>query len=128
MIMAWSDRKGWLNFVFLGDGRVKDEKERLESRWEIILRNWDSREFCVQVNLPFLIRQIRVPIRRVITTIRGLLNPIRHVVPLVSHIRSYPPYRSHLHPLSLFLVHNSTIIAEHKVKSSLFISPCLDQE
>jgi len=29
-------------------------------------------------------------------------------------------------PISLFLVHTSTIIAEHKVKSSLSISPCHD--
>ena len=31
-------------------------------------------------------------------------------------------------PISLFLVHNSTIIAEHNVKSSLFISQCHDHE
>jgi len=31
-------------------------------------------------------------------------------------------------PISLFLVHNSTIIAEHNVKSSLSISPCYDHE
>jgi len=31
-------------------------------------------------------------------------------------------------PISLFLVHNSSIIAEHKVKSSLSISPCHDHE
>jgi len=31
-------------------------------------------------------------------------------------------------PISLFLVHNSTIIAEHKMKSSLSISPCHDHE
>jgi len=31
-------------------------------------------------------------------------------------------------PISLFLVHNSTIIAEHKVKSCLSISPCHDHE
>jgi len=31
-------------------------------------------------------------------------------------------------PISLFLVHNSTVIAEHKVKSSLSISPCHDHE
>jgi len=30
--------------------------------------------------------------------------------------------------ISLFLVHNSTIIAVHKVKSSLSISPCHDHE
>jgi hypothetical protein len=31
-------------------------------------------------------------------------------------------------PISLFLVHNSTIIAEHKVKSSLSISSCHEHE
>ena len=45
---------------------------------------------------------------------------------------SYPLLSSTLFssssPISLFLVHNSTIIAEHKVKSSLSISPCHDQE
>jgi len=45
---------------------------------------------------------------------------------------SYPLVSSTLFgsssPISHFLVHNSTIIADHKVKSSLFISPCHDQE
>jgi len=68
---------------------------------EIIMRNWDLREFCVRVNLPSLIQQVHVPIRRVITLIRGLPNPIRRVVSLISHIRSCPPHRSHLHPPSL---------------------------
>jgi len=31
-------------------------------------------------------------------------------------------------PISLFLVHNFTIIAENKVKSSLSVSPCHDHE
>jgi len=61
------------------------------------------REFHVRVNWPSPIRQVRVPIRCVITPIRGLPNPIRQVVPLISNIRSYPPYHSHRHPLSLFL-------------------------
>jgi len=38
------------------------------------------------------------------------------------------PLFSSLSPISLFLVHNSTIIAEHKVKSSLSISPCHNHE
>ena len=33
LIMVWREREGWLNFVFLGDGRVQDEKERDEKRW-----------------------------------------------------------------------------------------------
>jgi len=45
---------------------------------------------------------------------------------------SYPlissPSFSSSSPISLFLVHNSTIIAKHKVKSSLSISPCHDHE
>jgi hypothetical protein len=88
------------------------------------MRNWDSREVRVRVNLPFLIRQVLLPIRRVNTPIRGLLITIRQAVPLTSHIRSYPLYRSHLHPYLLF----STIIAEDKVKLSLSISPCHDHE
>jgi len=31
--MAWSDREGGLNIVFLGDSRVEDKKERDEKRW-----------------------------------------------------------------------------------------------
>jgi len=65
---------------------------------EIIMRNWDLREFCARVNLPSPIQQIRVPIWHVITPIQGLPNPIRQVVPLISHIRSYPPHHSHLYP------------------------------
>ena len=34
--MAWRDRERALDFVFLGDGRVEDEKERDERRWEKI--------------------------------------------------------------------------------------------
>jgi len=64
----------------------------------------------------------------VITPIWGHLYPIRQVVPLISHLRSYPPYHSYLHPQSLFLVHISTIIAEHNVMLSLPISPCHDHE
>jgi len=90
--------------------------------------NWDLREFRAQVNLQSPIGQVQVLIQRVITPIWGLPNPIRNVVTLISHIRLYPPYHSHLHPNSLFLVHNSTIIAEHKVKSFLSMSPCHDHE
>jgi len=30
--MSWRDREGGLNFLFLGNGRVQDEKERDERR------------------------------------------------------------------------------------------------
>jgi len=100
------------------------KRERREEMGQIIMRNWDLREFHVQVNLSCLIRQVRVRIRHVITPIRGIPNRIRQIVPLISHIRSYPLPCSPLQPISLFLVHNSTIIKEHKVKSSLSISLC----
>jgi len=96
---------------------------------EIIMRNWDLSEVRVRVNWPSAIRQVRFPIRWVITPIRGLLNLIRQVVPLISHSRSYPPYRSHLHRPSLSF--SSTTLPssqEHKVKSSLSISPCHHHE
>jgi len=86
------------------------------------------REFRVRVNLPSPIWQVRVPIRLVITPKWGLPNQIRHIVHLISHIRSYPPYRSQLHPPSVFLVHNCTILAEYKVMSSFSIFPCHDHE
>jgi len=93
------------------------------------MRNWGLREFCVRVNLPSPIRPVRVPIRRVITPIQGLLNPIRQVVPLISQVGSWPPYRSHLHPPSLsFLSTTLPSLQEHKVKSSLAISPCHHHE
>ena len=49
-----------------------------------------------------------------------------------THDFSYPLISSTLcsssFPFSLFLVHNSTIITEHKVKSSVSISPCHNHE
>ena len=88
----------------------------------------ELREFCVRVNLPSPIRQVQVPIWRVITPIQGLRNSIWPVVPLISHISSYPAHHSHLHPHLSLLVYNSTIIAEHNVKSSLSNSPCYEHE
>jgi len=98
---------------------------------EMIMRDWDWREFRVRVNWPSPIWQVRVLIWWVITLIRGLLNPIRpqlnpirQVVLRISHSRSYPPYRTHLHPPSLsFLSSTLPSSQEHKVKSSLSISP-----
>jgi len=59
-----------------------------------------NRTLCArQFTIP--IQQVRVPIRRLITLIRSLPNPIRYVVPRISHIRSYPPHCSYPHPPSL---------------------------
>jgi len=99
-----------------GDGGDHHEKQGLT-------------ELRVRVNWPSLIRPVWVPIRRVTTLIRGLLNPITQVIPLISRSRSYPSYHSHLHLPSLSF--SSTTLPssqEHKVKSSLPISPCHDHE
>jgi hypothetical protein len=88
------------------------------------MRNWDLREFRVRVNRLSPIRQARGPMRRVITPIGGPLNPIRQVVLLISHSRSYPPYPAHFHLPSLSF--SSTTLPsshEHKLNSSLSISP-----
>jgi hypothetical protein len=66
------------------------------------MRNWDLREFGVQVNLPSPIWLVWLMIQCVITLIRGLPNPIRQVVPLISHILSYPRHLVYIHPPSLF--------------------------
>jgi len=88
------------------------------------MRNWEFREFHVKVNLPFPIWQVWVPIHQLIPSIHGLLNPILQVIPLITHIRLYPPYHYHLDPPSHCVIHNSTIIREHTVKWSLSISRC----
>jgi len=126
MIMAWRDREGWLNFTFLGDGRVEHKKERRsEEMGEIIMRTWDLREVRVRVNWPSPIRQVPVPIRRVITLKRGLPNPTMQVILLISHSHSYPPYRFHLNtPSHSFLSTTLPSSQELNVKSSLSITPC----
>jgi len=96
---------------------------------EIIMSNWDLREFRVWVNLPSLIRQLWVRIRHIIRPIQALSNRIRHVVPLISHIRLYPPYCSRLDPP--FVGFSSTALPsprEHKVTPSLSISRCHNHE
>ena len=103
MIIAWGDIQGCLHFVISGDGR---DRERWEKMGEIVMRNWDLREFRVWVNLPFLIWQLLLPIRLGKIPIRGHLNPIGQIVPLTVHIRSYPSYCSHYHSLSRFLYHH----------------------
>jgi len=109
-VFSWWLSSGW-------------ERERWDGMGEIIMTNGDLRELCVQVNVPLLMRQVLLLIQHVRTAIWGLLVSIRQVVSLSSLIYSYPPYLSHLHPLSLILPHNSPIIAEHNAKSSLSFSP-----
>jgi len=58
------------------------------------------RQYGVRVSLPCPRRQVWFLISRVITPIQARSNPIRQVVPLISHIRLYPPHHSQLHPPS----------------------------
>jgi len=96
---------------------------------EIIMRNWELREFRVWVNWLSPIRQVVVLIRQVIKPIWGLLNLIWQVVLLISHSHLYPPYHFHVHPPSLsFLSTTPPSSQEHKVKLSLSISPCHHHE
>ena len=87
------------------------------------------REFRVRVNCQSPIQQVPVLNRWVIILIQSFLNSIRQVVLRIAHSRLDPPYRSHFRPPSLSF--SSTILPssqEHKVKSSLYISPCHHHE
>jgi len=68
---------------------------------EIIRRNCNLGEFGVPVILPSLIQPVQVPIWRVISLICSLPITTRQVIPISSHIHSYPPLCSHHHPPSL---------------------------
>jgi len=128
MIVAWRDGEGRLADVPIGNNIAEDMKEKDERRWEIIIRNWNLREFHVGVNLPFPIWQVWHLILSVLTPGRYLQNTIRPVVPLLSHFHSYLPYHSHFDIPSHFLIHNSTIIAAHNGESSRFNSPSYGHE
>jgi hypothetical protein len=82
----------------LGNGQVKNEKrERWEEMGEIIMRNRNSGELRVQVDSPYPIRQVQVPIWHVITPTQCDPSSIWQVIPLISHICLYPPYCPCLH-------------------------------
>jgi len=98
-----------------GDVGNHDEKLRLS-------------DLGVQVNYPSPIWQVLLWIMRAITPIQCVLNEISYIIPHISHLRTYPPYYSPLHSPFLFHVHNSTIIAEHTIKSSFFNSLLHDHE
>jgi len=126
MIMAWRDREGWLKFVFWGDGRVehKQVRDRGKSSWET--GTW--RVSCAsQLTIPNMAGTSPDPARTNADTRSSEPNQASRTpdfsYPLVSSILF-----SSSSPISLFLIHNSTIIAEHKVKSFLSISPWHDHE
>jgi hypothetical protein len=96
---------------------------------EIIMRTWDLREFCVQVNLPSLIRQGKNPnLVCNYTDMRSSQPNKASCTPHFSYLLVSSTSFSSSSPISLFLVHNSTIITEHKAKSSLSVSLCHSHE
>jgi hypothetical protein len=68
---------------------------------EIIMRNWDLREFRVRVKMtiPDTAGTSPDPACNYINPKSSQPNQASRT--LISHIRSYPPHRSHLHPPSL---------------------------
>jgi hypothetical protein len=68
---------------------------------EIVIGNWDLRKRCLRLNVPSPILQVRIPIRGVITLIRGHPHRIGLVIPLITYNLSYSPRHSHLPPPSL---------------------------
>jgi len=127
--MAWRDREGSLNFVFLGDGRLEDEKERDERRWG---NDHDKlglkRISCArQFTIPDTAGISPDPACDYTDTRSSQPNQASHTLDFSYLLVSCTSFSSSS-PICLFLVHNSTIIAEHKVKSSLSISPCHDHE
>jgi len=89
---------------------------------------WNLRDYRVGVNIPALIWLLHILIQQVLSMIWGLLNPNRHVIPVMCYIPLYSPYHSHFHPASYFLIHNSTIIVEHKFKTSISVCQSHDHE
>jgi len=120
LIMAWRDREWWLNFVFLGDGRAHgtnlDEK--------LVLK----RISCAsQYTIPDTAGMSSDPACIDTYTRSSQPNQASRTPDFSYPLVSSTSFSSSS-PISLFLIHISTIIAEHKVKSSLSISPWHDHE
>jgi len=117
-----TDREGWWNCLFLGDGRVEDERERDDRKQDTMMKNWNLWEFHVQVNQPFSICQVQLLIVHTITSLHGLLNILGEHIGLISHILWHSLYHCHLDLPSLIEIHISTIITEHEDKLFLTIT------
>ena len=130
MIMAWRDREGCLNLMFLGDGRVDNEKER-----EIRGDRGNHREeqgllgiSCAShFTSPDTAGTSLDPARNNTYSRSSKPNQASHTLDFSYPLVSTTSFSSSL-LISLFLIHNSVIIAEHTVKSSFCISACHDQE
>jgi len=69
VIMAWRDTEGRLKFVFIGDGRVEDEKGRRCEEMGNDHEKVGLREYRMQLNVLFPMWQVQLLILRVITLI-----------------------------------------------------------
>jgi len=116
--MAWKDREGWLTFVFLSNGKWENHHQKLGLK----------RFSCTsQFTIPDMAGMSPDPACNNTDTSSSQLNqPSR--TPDFSYLLVSSALFWSLSPITLFLMYNSTIIAEHKVKSSLCISPCHDYE
>jgi len=130
MIMAWRDREGCLNLVFLGDDRVDNEKER-EMRGDGGIHREKQGLLEISCASHFTspdTADTSLDLARNNTDSRSSKpNQASHTLDF-----SYPLVSTRLFSssllISLFLIHNSVIIAEHTVKSSFCISPRHDHE
>ena len=80
------------------------------------------REFRVRVNFPSPLWRVQGPNRPGFSPIKGLPNPVSQVVHLISHIRSYPPHHSHLHPPSLSFSSTTLPSSQNTKLSHRFLS------
>jgi len=120
LILAWRDRQGWLNFVFLGDGRgdgtnhhEKLGLKRISCASQFTIPDTAGTSPDAACNN---------------TTTRSFQPNQASCTPDFSYLPVSSTSFSSSSPISLFLIHISTIIAEHKVKSSLSISPWHNHE
>jgi len=129
VIMAWRDSKRRLNFIFSGDGRVEDENEKAQSIWGNHHRKLGLKRIsCASL--------FTIPDTACTTPDTGChyidTRSSQHNQASRTPDFSYPLVSStsfsYSSPISLFLVHNSIIIAETKVKSSLSNSLSHDHE
>jgi len=110
--MAWGDREGWLNFAILGDGRVEHMKQWQQRRWGNHHEKLGlKRSSCAsQFTIPDTADNSPHPPGNN-TDMRSSKNNQASCTPYFSGPLLYSISFSSSSPVSLFLVHNSTIIA-----------------
>ena len=127
MSMAWRDREGWLDFVFLGDGRVEHKQERDQKRWgKLLWETWAQRSVCAsELTIPNMAGRSPDLACNNSNTWSSQRNQASCTADFSYPLESSISFSSSS-PISLFLILNSTIIAEHKVISSLSVSSWYD--